>query len=68
MTPTQFRTALDRLDLTQVGAARLFGADQRTARRWASGERAIPNPVVIMLRLLLAKKITVEDIEAANGR
>lgn len=68
MTAAQFKAALARLDLTQVGAARLLGADGRTARRWASGERTIPKPVVIMLRLLLAKKITVEDIEAINGR
>ena len=68
MTATQFRATLDRLDLTQVGAARLLGSDERTVRRWASGDRTIPQAVVIMLRLLVAKKITIEDIEAVNGR
>lgn len=68
MTPTQFRSALSRLGLTQTGAARLVGADERTARRWALGERTVPGPVVILLRLLLAGKVKVEDIEAVNGK
>lgn len=63
MTPTQFRTALDRLDLSQVGVARLFGyADGRAIRRYISGKRSIPEPVAILLRLMLAGKITADDI------
>lgn len=67
MTTSQYRAALTRLDLSQVGAARLVGADPRTGRRWALGERPIPDCVAILLRLLLAKKITIKDVEdAAN--
>jgi hypothetical protein len=66
MTANQFRAALDRLKLSQLGAARLVGADPRTARRWALGERNIPGCVAILLRLLLAGKITTGDIEAAR--
>lgn len=62
MTANQFRAAIARLDLSQVGAARLVGADPRTARRWALDERPIPECVAILLRLLLAKKITVQDV------
>jgi hypothetical protein len=68
MTANQFRAALDRLTLSQVGAARLFGADERTARRWALGERTIPQPIAILLRLMLAGKISAKDIEAAKAR
>ena len=68
MTANQFRTALNRLDLTQVGAARLLGADDRTARRWALDERPVPPAAAILLRLLLAGKISVKDIEAAHDR
>ena len=68
MTANQFRSALSRLELSQLGAARLFGADGRTTRRWALGERSIPPAVAILLRLLLAGKVTVEDIEAAHGK
>lgn len=65
MTSNQYRAALTRLDLSQVGAARLVGADPRTGRRWALGERPIPDCVAILLRLLLAKKITIKDVEDA---
>jgi hypothetical protein len=62
MTANQFRAALSRLDLSQVGAAKLVGADPRTGRRWALGERPIPACVAILLRLLMAGKITIEDV------
>lgn len=68
MTAGQFRAALVRLGLSQLGAARLFDADGRTARRWALGERSIPPTVVILLRLLMAKKITAKDIEDSRKR
>lgn len=66
MTAKQFQAAIDRLGLSQVGAARLFGADPRTARRWALGERSIPEPVAILLRLMLSGKLTTDDIEAGK--
>jgi hypothetical protein len=66
MTPNQFRSTLDRLGLSQAGAAALVGADPRTGRRWALGERAVPECVAILLRLLVAGKITTDDIEAAR--
>lgn len=66
MTAKQFQAAIDRLGLSQLGAARLFGADGRTARRWALGERSVPEPVAIILRLLLAGKITTDDIDSAR--
>lgn len=66
MTAKQFQAAIDRLGLSQVGAARLFGSDPRTARRWALGERSIPESVTILLRLMLAGKITADDIEAVQ--
>lgn len=66
MTSTQYRTALRRLCLTQIGAAKLFGANERTARYYANGERAIPTCVAIVLKLLVAGKITTADIEAVR--
>lgn len=66
MTANQFRSAIAKLGLSQVAAARLVGADPRTARRWALDERPVPECVAILLRLLAAKKITIEDIESAS--
>jgi DNA-binding transcriptional regulator YiaG len=66
MTPKQFQAAIDRLGLSQVGAARLVGADPRTARKWAAGNNKVPECVAILLRLLIAGKITTGDIDAAR--
>lgn len=66
MTAAQYRSALCRLHLSQVGAARLFGANERTSRRWALGERDVPSAVTILLRLMLADKITAKEIDDAR--
>jgi DNA-binding transcriptional regulator YiaG len=50
---TQFRAMLKRLKLSQRGAARLFKVDERTARRWALGERNVPEPVAFKLNELV---------------
>ena len=63
MTATQFRAALDRLDLSQVQAARLFGVNDRTVRRWVLDERSIPVAVILLVRLMLNDRISVRDIE-----
>jgi len=66
VTARQFRAALDRLELSQLGAARLLGYDGRTVRRWVADERSVPPAVAILLRLMLAGKITAEDVEGAR--
>jgi hypothetical protein len=67
MTALQFRHAIRRLGLSQAGAASLVGADPRTGRRWALDERKVPECVAILLRLLIAGKITQADIENARA-
>lgn len=60
MTPDSYRASLAGLGLSQVGAARLFGVDPRTSRRWAAGDLEIPKAVQIALKLMLivgAKKL-----------
>ena len=68
MTPTQYKATISRLDLTQVGAARFLGVDERTSRRWIAGERPIPEPVSRFLRFLVAAKITPDQVESALRR
>ncbi len=55
MTPDQFRVALADLGLSQAGFARLAMVDARTVRRWCDGTRAVPGPVVALLRVMMAK-------------
>jgi hypothetical protein len=62
MTPRQYETAIAAAELTQVGAARFFGADERTGRRWVSD--GPPNSVAKMLRLMAALKMTATDVDA----
>lgn len=45
MTPDQYRAAIARLDLSQVRASVFLGIDQRTSRRYASGDATIPHTV-----------------------
>jgi len=54
MTAAEYRDLIAALGLSQVAAAILLGVDERTSRRWASGEREIPPPVERFLRYLLA--------------
>lgn len=60
MTTEEYRAALDKLDINQQAAGRLFAVGSRTARRWALGEARIPMPVAMLLRLMLKKKIKLE--------
>jgi predicted transcriptional regulator len=64
MTAAELERALDRLDLTQVGAADVLGVSDRAVRRYLAGT-PIPEPTAKLLRLALARKITVDDIERA---
>jgi DNA-binding transcriptional regulator YiaG len=61
MTPDQFRTAINKLGLSQVAAARLFGVDEETSRQWANGERDIPAPAVRFLHYLIATRTKGEE-------
>lgn len=54
MTPDEYREAIERLGLSQVGAARLLGVNDRTSRRWASGEQDVTPPAERFLRYLIA--------------
>lgn len=66
MTANQFRTALSRLKLSQLEAARIVKAEGRTVRRWAAGDRSVPECVAILLRLMQTGKITAEEIKEAH--
>jgi hypothetical protein len=61
VTANQYRAALAKLGLSQVGAARLFGVGERTGRRWA--EVGVEGTAEVLLRLMLAGKIAARDIE-----
>lgn len=61
MTPIQYRAALAKLNLTQVGAARLLGVNEATSRRWA--RFGVTGTAATVLRLLIDGKISVDDLK-----
>jgi DNA-binding transcriptional regulator YiaG len=67
MTPDDYRTAIEKLGLSQVAAAKLLGVDERTSRRWASGERDVPAPAVRFLQYLIATKKTGDQAMKVLG-
>lgn len=63
MTPKQYADAIERLGLSQRAAGRFLGVEERTSRRWISGESAIPESVAKLLRLMIARKISPDDVK-----
>jgi DNA-binding transcriptional regulator YiaG len=61
MTPHQLQRAIDRLGLSQRGAARFLGVDERTMRKWIAGNARTPEAVAKLLRLMLQLKLKPED-------
>jgi DNA-binding transcriptional regulator YiaG len=52
MTPTEFCAALARAGYSQRGFATHVGTNERTVRRWVSGDLDIPPWVPIILGLM----------------
>jgi DNA-binding transcriptional regulator YiaG len=63
ITPKQYADAIDRLGLSQRAAGRFLGVEERTSRRWISGESAVPESVAKLLRLMIARKINPDDVK-----
>jgi len=65
MNSAEFRAALDSLGLSQVRAAKLFGASDKAARNWAAGRNKVPYAVAILLRLMVDRKIAPDDLQTS---
>lgn len=64
MTSDEYRAALEALGLSQVEGSAVLGSDERTSRRWASGERSVPPSVAKLLRLMIAMEIEPSVVKA----
>ena len=53
------RSAMDATGLSARGLAASIGVDERTMRRWQSGDAPIPGPAVALLRILAAAPDTL---------
>lgn len=52
MTSAEYRSLIAALGLSIVGAAPVIGISRRASQYYAAGERAVPEPVARLLRLL----------------
>lgn len=62
MTPKQYAEAIQRLGLSQRGAARFLGVDERTSRKWIAGDARIPESVALLLRLMVRLNLGPDDV------
>jgi hypothetical protein len=62
VTPTQYKAAIARLELSQVAAGEFLGVNPRQSRRWIAGDSAIPESVAKLLRLMIRLKLKPDDV------
>lgn len=53
MTADELKAALETLDVSPAAMARLLGVDIRTARRWSSGAKPIPDTVATQIAAII---------------
>lgn len=64
MTPTQLRTIITNLGLSQEALGRFLGYnDGRQVRRWLRGNAEIDVPTAKLLRLMVRLKISPDDVK-----
>ena len=62
MTKNQYRTAIEKLELSQVRAAAFLGVSPRTSQGYALGEYPVPEAVAKLLRLMVKLGLKPEDV------
>ena len=65
MARTKFCETLDALGIAHRRVAQLFDVTPRSIRRWQDGSRHVPCGVGIVLRLVAAGALTVDQVELA---
>ena len=65
MKPTEYRSILARLGLTQSWVGETLARDSSRGRKWGSGNAPISKPIAAILRLMDRGKITPDDVTDA---
>lgn len=61
MTPERFKYITVHYNFRHDGVSRFFGVNERTARRWASGEMPIPRYIGLLLELMIRTDTSPQD-------
>lgn len=67
MTAVEFRRALKSLGVTALEFGRFLDLDERTVRRWWTGERPVPRSVELLLLLIGRQGLTIDQVDALAG-
>lgn len=62
MTGDEYLKSVERLGMTQVGSAKFFGVDDKTAYNWATGKHPVPDAVSMLLCLMEICELTPDDV------
>ena len=62
MTPTQYKTAIKVLGLSQERAGDWLGIGRRTSQGYPLGEYPVPEPTAKLLRLCIKMKLNPADV------
>jgi len=68
MTPSELLRIMARLGCTQAEAGELVGVSDRAMRMYVAGERKVSPAVAALLRLLVAGKVSGDDVRWALKR
>ena len=63
MTANQYSVIIEKLGLSQRGAGKFLGVNERTSRRWIAGDSRIPEAAAKLLRLMIQMKISPDDVK-----
>jgi hypothetical protein len=63
VTPTQYKSAIKALDLSQERAGVWLGIGKRTSQGYALGEYPVPEPVAKLLRLCVKLTLKPNDVK-----
>jgi DNA-binding transcriptional regulator YiaG len=64
MTRSQFNKAMVSMGITQIALAKAFETDERTVRRWMTGDSPVPTVVALLLNLMQSTDTKLEDLKA----
>ena len=67
MTGDEYRAALDRIGMSQVGAARFFHVAPSTSRRWIADQLIIPPAVAMLLCVMMHRRLSPGDVLAIEA-
>jgi hypothetical protein len=68
MTPGEFKEAVKAMGLNVHSSRKVFLVDERTVRRWSSGDVPIPLPIAGFARVLVRSALPLEWVKDVAGQ